>query len=84
MESRPVKANFCKDVSRSYLLNPFVPLESTGDPNVYFAAQNDRKMKVDKQKFDTLLDRLIKSDPQKRSETKPEKRLKPKKIARRG
>jgi len=33
-------------------------------------------MKVDKQKFDSLLDRLIKSDPQKRSETKPDKKLK--------
>jgi hypothetical protein len=35
-------------------------------------------MKVNKQKFDTLLDRLIKADPQKRSETKPDKKRKPK------
>ena len=31
-------------------------------------------MKVNKQKFDALLDRLIKAAPQKRSETKPEKK----------
>jgi hypothetical protein len=39
-------------------------------------------MKVDKQKFDTLLDRLIKADPQKRSETKPDKKHRPKRVAR--
>ena len=30
--------------------------------------------KVDKQKFDAVLGRLIKADPQKRSETKPTKK----------
>jgi hypothetical protein len=31
-------------------------------------------MKVDKKKFDSLLDRLINAKPQKRSETKPDKK----------
>jgi hypothetical protein len=31
-------------------------------------------MKVDKQKFDALLGRLINAAPQKRSETKPDKK----------
>jgi hypothetical protein len=31
-------------------------------------------MKVDKQKFDSVLGKLIKADPQKRSETKAEKK----------
>jgi hypothetical protein len=31
-------------------------------------------MKVDKQKFDAVLGKLIKADPQKRSETKPDKK----------
>jgi hypothetical protein len=39
-------------------------------------------MKVEKQKFDTLLDRLIKADPQKRSETKPDKKRRIKKATR--
>ena len=39
-------------------------------------------MKVDKQKFDALLGRLIKAEPQKRSETKPDKKRKPKRAAR--
>jgi hypothetical protein len=37
-------------------------------------------MKVEKQKFDALLERLIKAEPQKRSETKPDKK-KPRKAA---
>jgi hypothetical protein len=36
-------------------------------------------MKVDKQKFDALLARLIKAEPQKRSEAKPDKKRRPKK-----
>jgi hypothetical protein len=36
-------------------------------------------MKVQKVKFDALLDRLIKADPQKRSETKPDKKRRPNK-----
>jgi hypothetical protein len=36
-------------------------------------------MKVDKQKFDAVLGKLIKADPQKRSETKPKK--KPSKVS---
>jgi hypothetical protein len=39
-------------------------------------------MKVDKQKFDALLGRLINAEPQKRSETKPTKKNKTKKAAR--
>jgi hypothetical protein len=39
-------------------------------------------MKVDKRKFDALLGRLINTEPQKRSETKPDKKRKPKKAAR--
>ena len=39
-------------------------------------------MKVDKQKFDALLGRLIKAEPQKRSETKPDKKRKAKRVAR--
>jgi hypothetical protein len=38
-------------------------------------------MKVDKQKFDTVLGRLIKAEPQKRSETKPDKKRRPKRAA---
>jgi hypothetical protein len=37
-------------------------------------------MKVDKKKFDSVLGRLIKAEPQKRSEAKPKR--KPKKAAR--
>jgi hypothetical protein len=33
-------------------------------------------MKVEKKKFDALLDKLIKAEPQKRSETKPERKKK--------
>jgi hypothetical protein len=39
-------------------------------------------MKVDKAKFDALLERLIKAEPQKRSETKPDKKRRPKRAAR--
>jgi hypothetical protein len=31
-------------------------------------------MKVEKRKFDAILDRLIKAEPQKRSEAKPQKK----------
>jgi hypothetical protein len=39
-------------------------------------------MKVDKQKFDAILGRLIKAEPQKRSETKPDKKRRPKRAVR--
>ncbi len=38
-------------------------------------------MKVDKQKFDAILGRLIKAEPQKRSETKPDKKRRPKRVS---
>jgi hypothetical protein len=39
-------------------------------------------MKVEKQKFDLVLDRLIRAEPQTRSATKPDKKRKPKKTSR--
>lgn len=39
-------------------------------------------VKVSKQKFDSLLSRLINAEPQKRSETKPTKKRRTKKAAR--
>jgi hypothetical protein len=39
-------------------------------------------MKVEKRKFDALLDKLINADRQKRSETEPDKKRKPKRAAR--
>ena len=39
-------------------------------------------MKVDKQKFDAVLGRLINSAPQKRSETKPDKKGRAKRATR--
>jgi hypothetical protein len=40
------------------------------------------KLKVDKHKFDEILGRLINAAPQKRSETKPDKKRRPKRAAR--
>jgi hypothetical protein len=37
-------------------------------------------MKVDKQKFDTILGKLIAAEPEKRSEVRPEKKRKPRKA----
>jgi hypothetical protein len=39
-------------------------------------------MKVNKDKFDAVLGRLIKAKPQKRSEIKPDKKRSPKRAAR--
>ena len=39
-------------------------------------------MKIEKKKFDEVLGKMLKAEPQKRSETKPPKRRKAKKGAR--